>query len=148
MTADLSWLVGKRLVEAAKKDYSWLFTFSDGGSIVTESGWRLVTKNGIEVASADHGQIFGLKQPVDAGTRVLIATKERKIIDFRLAERTSDLVVRFEGDVSLEFLNLSCGYESWRAQHEAEEVICMGGGQPNGVRLCSLWLTRCGGRLR
>ena len=129
MPADLTWLVGKRLVEAAKKDYSWFFTFAEGGSIVTESGWRLVTKKGIDVASEDHGQLFGLKEPVDAAARVLIATKEKKILDFRIAERTSDLVVRFEDEVSLEFLNLSCGYESWRAQHDAEEVICMGGGQ-------------------
>jgi hypothetical protein len=129
MSTDLSWLAGKRLVEAAKKDWTWFFTFADGGSIATESDWRLVTKSGIEVASEDHGQIFGLKAPVDAGERVITATKNKKIIDYRIAERTSDLVVRFEDDVSLEFLNLSCGYESWRAQHDEEEVICMGGGQ-------------------
>ena len=129
MPANLTWLVGERLIEAAKKDYSWFFTFAGGGSIVTESGWRLITKVGIDVASEDHGQIFGLKEPVDAGTRALTATKQKKIMDFRIAEGTSDLLVKFEDDVSLEFLNLSCGYESWRAQHDGEEVICMGGGQ-------------------
>jgi hypothetical protein len=129
MPADLTWLVGKRLVETAKKDYSWFFTFTDGGSIVTESGWRLVTKEGIRVASDDHGQIFGLKEPVDAGARLLAATKAKKVLEFRIADRTSDLTLRFEEEVWLEFLNLSCGYESWRAQHGSEEVICMGGGQ-------------------
>jgi hypothetical protein len=28
----------------------------------------------------------------------------------------------------LEFLNVSCGYESWRTAHGAQVVICMGGG--------------------
>ena len=129
MPADLTWLVGKRLVEAAKKDDSWFFIFTDGGRIVTESGWRLVTKKGIDVASDDHGHFFGLKEPVNAGTRVLTATKEKKILEFQIAERTSDLSVKFEDEVSLECLNLSCGYESWRAQHGAGEIICLGGGQ-------------------
>jgi hypothetical protein len=66
---------------------------------------------------------------VDAGACVLAATKEKKILQVRVAERTSDLLMLFEQDVSLEFLNLSCGYESWRAGRSSEEVISMGGGQ-------------------
>jgi hypothetical protein len=129
MPADLTWLVGKRLREVAKKDYSWFFWFAAGGTIVTESDWRLVTNKGIEVASEDHGQLFGLKEPVDASARVAVAVKEKEVVAFRIADRTSDLSLTFEGEVYLEFLNLSCGYESWRAQHGVAEVICMGGGQ-------------------
>ena len=129
MPVDLTWFVGKQLVDATKKDFSWSFVFSDGGSVITESVWRLVTNEGIGVASEDHGQTFGLKGPVDAGVSVLAATKEKKILQVRIAERTSDLLVLFGQDVSLEFLNLSCGYESWRAGRGSEEVVCMGGGQ-------------------
>jgi hypothetical protein len=129
MSVDLTWFVGKQLIDTAKKDNLWSFVFSDGGSVVTESGWRLISKEGIGVASEDHGHTFGLKGPVDACTRVLAATKGKKILEVRIAERTSDLLVLFEQEVSLEFLNLSCGYESWRAGHGSEEVICMGGGQ-------------------
>lgn len=126
---NLTWLVGKRLKEAAKQDYTWSFTFPDGGWIVTESGWRLVTADGIAVTSEDHGHVFGLPSPVDAGSRVHLAVGAKKIEAIRIADRTSDLILEFEDGVSLEFLNLSCGYESWRAQHDSEEVICMGGGQ-------------------
>ena len=129
MLPNLTWLVGKRLKEAAKQDYTWSFTFSDGGWICTESGWRLVTVDGIAVAADDHGHAFGLSSPVDAGARVHLAVGAKKIEAIRIADRTSDLILGFEGGVSLEFLNLSCGYESWRAQHDSEEVICMGGGQ-------------------
>jgi len=129
MPADLTWLIGKRLLEVAKQDFTWFFTFQDSDRILTESAWRLVTKTGIGVTAEDHGQMFGLKEPVDAAACVIAATKEKKIIAFRLAERTSDLVLSFEDEVSIEFLNLSCSYESWRAYHDAEEVICMGGGE-------------------
>ncbi len=129
MAPNLTWLVGKRLKDAAKQDYTWSFTFSDGGWIGTESGWRLVTSDGVGVTSEDHGHAFGLPSPVDAGARVQLAVGARKIEAIRVADRTSDLIVGFEGGVSLEFLNLSCGYESWRTQHDSEEVICMGGGQ-------------------
>ncbi len=128
MPADLTWLIGKRLAQVTKQDFTWFFTFQDGGRVLTESGWRLVTRTGIDVTSEDHDQMFGLKEPVDASARVIAATEEKKILGFRLAERTSDLAVTFEDEVLVEFLNLSCGYESWRAYHGSEEVICMGGG--------------------
>jgi hypothetical protein len=129
MLPNLTWLVGKRLKEAAKQDYTWSFIFSEDGSICTESGWRLVTSDGIEVTSDDHGHVFGLPTPVDAGARVHLAVGAKKVQAVRVADRTSDLILEFEEGVSLEFLNLSCGYESWRARHSSEEVICMGGGQ-------------------
>jgi len=28
----------------------------------------------------------------------------------------------------IEFMNVSCGYESWRTVHGEQEVICIGGG--------------------
>jgi hypothetical protein len=129
MPADLTWLIGKRLLEVAKMDFTWSFVFSDGGSIATESDWRLLASRGIEATSSDDGQLFGLKAPLDASERVLTATQGKKILEIRLAPRTSDLSLVFEEDVRVDFLNLSCGYESWRAGHGTEEVICMGGGQ-------------------
>lgn len=129
MSPNLTWLVGKRLKDAAKQDYTWSFTFFDGGWIGTESGWRLVTADGIAVTAEDHGHVFGLPSPVDAGARVQLAVEGKKIRAVRIADRTSDLILEFEEGVSLEFLNLSCGYESWHTQHDSEEVICQGGGQ-------------------
>jgi hypothetical protein len=129
MSVDLTSLIGKRLLGAAKRDYTWSFVFSEDSSVSTESAWRLVTKNGIVVTSEDHGHPFGLKEAVDSAARALAATKERKILGVLVADQTGDLSLRFEEEVRLEFLNLSCGYESWRAQTSAGEVICLGGGQ-------------------
>jgi predicted flavoprotein YhiN len=128
MTAAISWLVGRTLAEVEQREFSWSFAFSGGGCVVTESAWRLITKDGISVTSEDHGQMFGLKSPVDAIARLLATTKEKKIQESRVVENTSDLVLRFEDGVRLEFLNLSCGYEAWRATLGTDDVICLGGG--------------------
>ena len=125
----MPWLDGRRLLKAAKHDYSWLFTFSDGASIITESSWRLLSKEGIAVTSEDDGQLFGLKEPVDACARVMAAVGEREITECRLEERTSDLSIRFGDDVSVQFLTMSCGFESWRARIGSEEIVCTGGGE-------------------
>jgi hypothetical protein len=45
-----------------------------------------------------------------------------------LRENTGDLLVKFNNGAYLEFLNVSCGYESWCTAHGAQVVICMGGG--------------------
>src|ERR1039458_920797 len=128
MIANIAWLAGEQLVEVAKHEYSWRFTFFCGGSVVTEQPWRLVTKDGVTVTSEDHGHPFGLGEPVDAAARVLTNMKGKKILEYRVGEHTSDLSLCFEGEVRLEFLTLSCGFEGWRAMHGADDVICLGGG--------------------
>ncbi len=129
MPAELPWLEERRLISAAKQDFTWSFTFSDGATISTESGWRLITSEGVRVTSQDHGQRFGLPEPIDALARVVAATEGKKVRKCRLAERTSDLALDFEGEVTLQFLNLSCGFESWKAHYRSETIICMGGGE-------------------
>jgi hypothetical protein len=129
MPATVPWLDGRRLLKAAKHDYTWSFTFSDGARVTTESSWRLLTKEGVSVTSEDDGQLFGLKDPVDACARVIAAVGDRKITECRLEERTSDLSVRFGDDVTVQFLTMSCGFESWHAQIGDEEIVCMGGGE-------------------
>ncbi|MFO1449868.1 MAG: hypothetical protein U1F61_17045 [Opitutaceae bacterium] len=128
MPSTMPRLDGRRLLEAAKHEYSWHFTFSDGASIITESSWRLLSKDGVAVTSEDDGQLFGLKEPINACARVIAAVGGRKITECRLEERTSDLSVHFGDDVSVQFLTMSCGFESWRARIGSEEIICTGGG--------------------
>lgn len=63
---DMTWLIGRTINKVEKLDYSWFFVLNDGGSIATESPWRLVTSQGIVVTSEDHGHPFGLPAPVNA----------------------------------------------------------------------------------
>jgi hypothetical protein len=126
---DMTWLVGRIIEKCEKIDYSWFFILDDGSSIGTESPWRLVTANGIVVASEDDGHPFGLPAPVNAVDRVTNTVGHNPIRRFELREGTSDLVLHFAGDAVIEFLNLSCGYEGWRTVHGQQEIICMGGGK-------------------
>ncbi len=128
MSAEVTWPIGKLLAEVVKREHSWSFIFSGGGCVMTETAWRLISKEGISVTSEDHGQWFGLKAPVDVGVCVLTATKGRKVTASRVVDGTSDLLLAFEDEVRLEFLQLSSGYEAWRATHGSDEVICLGGG--------------------
>ena len=127
--ADLSWLVGKCVVDVEHNDHSWIFRFSGGGVVCTESDWRLVSSEAIRVTAQDEGQRFGLGQPVDARARVLELTVGKGLVGFRIGDRTGDLSLEFEDSGLLEFVNLSSGYESWRAQFGSNEIICLGGGQ-------------------
>lgn len=123
---DLTWLVGQQLKAVEKKDYSWFFTFDDG-SITTESFWRLITEDGVVVTSEDHGHQFGLPAPVDAADVVKTKIGEKTVEQFALDERTGDLSLHF-GDINLQFMTTSAGYEGWRIVHGPQEVICGGGG--------------------
>jgi hypothetical protein len=129
MPADLSWLIGKRLIEAHKKDYTWFFVFSGGGCISTESAWRFVKVDHIHVTSEDDGQLFGLKEPINAGSCVLEATREANVLECRVTSSTADLQLEFGGGTRLEFLTMSSGYEAWRTQNGSGVVFCTGGGK-------------------
>jgi hypothetical protein len=128
MNSNLDWLKGKILANVDKKDFSWFFTFAQGGSITTETFWRLLDSERLVVASGDHDQLFGLKEPVDAAKRVMATIGAKKIIDYSCLEVCSDLILFFEDKMQIQLLNTSGGYESWQAGNDGVLIICMGGG--------------------
>jgi hypothetical protein len=129
MSDDFKLFVGALLRSVEKKDYSWFFAFGDPLRIVTESPWRFITPEGIIVTSEDHGQQFGLPQPVDAGERVMSRLTALQVQSVSCDPKTGDLCVSFADKLYLQFLQISCGYESWRTITEQGESICMGGGE-------------------
>ena len=128
MNIDLKWLVGCRIKDIGKQNYTWFFTFDDSGSITTESTWRLITVEGIKATSDDHGQQFGLPAPFDVIDVAKKTIGQHTIKQYNIDPRTSDLSLHFEDNCVIQFLNLSSGYESWHVVHGAHEIICMGGG--------------------
>jgi hypothetical protein len=111
-----------------KKDYSWFFRFGDI-TIRTESEWRFVADGHILVTSSDHGQQFGLPSPVDAIAQVMSRVRGKAIRAASISETTGDLCIDLEGDLQLEFLQMSSGYESWDLSAPGLNVICGGGGR-------------------
>jgi len=112
-----------------KRDYSWFFKFDQPLSISTESSWRFITPERIEVTSEDHGHPFGLSQPVDAIERVMSRLAGVQVQSVSCNPKTGDLCVFFGESLYLQFLQMSCGYESWRAHSKLGQSICLGGGE-------------------
>lgn len=129
MKPDMTWLVGLHVSNVEKRDHTWFFVLDDGSTIATESAWRLTRDAKIVVTSEDDGHQFGLPAPVDARARVKEAIGQASIIRFELRETTSDLVLHFPDAVAIDFLNLSCGYEGWRAVYNGRETVSLGGGE-------------------
>jgi len=131
--SQLDWLKENRVNSVEKRDYSWIFTFKTGDSVATETFWRIVNPERIVVTSSDHGELFGLKQPVDAAKCAMDELGNNTIVDYSCPEFCTDLILTFENKARLQFFNCSAGYESWRAINVTtnEEVISMGGGGLN-----------------
>lgn len=129
MTIDLKWVIRNRIKEIGKQDYTWFFAFDGGGSITTESTWRIITADGIRATSEDNGHEFGLSAPLDVVDVAKKIIGQQTIKQYALDPRTGDLSLHFEDNCELQFLNLSSGYESWHIVHGAHEIICMGGGK-------------------
>ena len=128
MNTELQALVGHPLLSVEKKDYSWFFVFAERASIVTETSWRFITPEGIFVTSEDHGQQFGLPEPVDAGQRLMSRVADLRVTAASIHPATGDLTARFS-ELELQCLQMSCAYEAWRLHLGATKTICTGGGQ-------------------
>lgn len=102
--------------------------FADDISIVTESPWRFLSEDGIIVTSEDHGHQFGLQAPVDTAEEMLAGVSRKAVVTASITRPSGDLIIDFGGHCHLQFLQMSCGYESWRLYIRGNETICMGGG--------------------
>ena len=122
-------LVGQQLLSLENTDYTWSFNFSGDVVVATESLWRLITEERIIVTSEDHGHPFGLPEPVDARSRVLSSVLNRLVETASIHSPSGDLTLEFIGNIRLQFLQTSCGYESWRLNAPGSETICRGGGK-------------------
>lgn len=122
-------IAGVRLRSVQKMDYSWFFTFTDSVSVATETPWRFVKGNRVDVTSEDHAHQFGLLNPVDASVCVLSAVQDTPIKTACIDTATGDLFVYFSDKIFLQFLQMSGGFEAWHLFAGGHEFICTGGGE-------------------
>jgi hypothetical protein len=135
ITTPLLDLAGTRVSSVEKIDYSWVFTFTGNRTITTDTAWRLIKGDRIEITSEGHGHQFGLPKPVDAATWVSSALRDLLIHSAHIEAATGDLRL-FDGTF-LQFLQMSSGYEAWQLQVHEDVLICLGGGKIDGlVRKC------------
>lgn len=122
-----------RLLLSLKYDeetFDWVLDFGDRYVLRVSCAWRLYAAGRIRLGHQDDGQLFGLKQPLDAKHRLLEALEGRCIVEVRLSEGSGDLVLDFGANSRLEFFNDSCGYEGWNLFLPGDRwVVAAGGGQ-------------------
>lgn len=102
---DLSWMAGRMVTEIVLRDPDfWVWKFSDGGSIVTESAWRLVNDERFFVADSDP----------DPAANAIVILDTAKVTGFELRKGSVDLVVHFDSGHRLEVLSVGRCYEAWQ----------------------------------
>jgi hypothetical protein len=125
------WMIDQQLNSVqVDEGQNWYFSFEGSGSIAVHCPWRLLIKNIIQSSSDDHEQQFGLPEPINSAmkaTKLLTGHPIRKV---EVREGTLDFVISFTGEMSLEIIPLSSGYESWHVvDPKREETIAQGHGR-------------------
>jgi hypothetical protein len=106
-------LTNRHEVERVEFDgYNWFFRFSDGESLRAGCLWRVLRNGHISLTSNDHGQLFGLNQPINAELLATAALAGKEITSVAWDDDAADLSMSLS-DLSLQLVTDSSGYESW-----------------------------------
>lgn len=127
---DFSWMVGKLVKVSFSEPSTWVFSFGDSLGISVECPWRLLEHGRIVISGDDHQQQFGLPEPVDAAERASSLLNNKVIRRVEVREGTADLLIDFDGNIRLEVIPFSSGYESWQVScPTGKNIVAQGGGQ-------------------
>jgi hypothetical protein len=117
-----------------RHDPDWFLRFAPDIWFVISCPWRVVAEGGIAFADEDHGQYFGLSQPVDGEERSNELLDGARVVDASISVETADVLIKLERGLRIEVFNNSSGYEGWNVSYPdpngAGEVrlIGLGGG--------------------
>ncbi len=82
------------------------------------------------MSSEDHGHKFGLPAPIDAVAMGMALLAGQSITAVQLLESTADILIDFTGDIRLEIIPTSAGYENWELHDPSgTSYVAQGGGQ-------------------
>ena len=128
---NLDWMIGRRIARIwLAEPASWWFGLAAGGSIRADTLWRIVADGRVQATSADHGQAFGLHEPVDSAVRATLALSNAAVRRASVLSDTGDVVLDFDNDCRLEILTTSTGDEGWSVMFpNGDEAIALGAGQ-------------------
>jgi uncharacterized protein DUF6188 len=132
MNTQVAWLL-KRSLESLRRDDetdSWIFDFGESYVLQVACPWRLIKDGGIALGHCDHGQWFGLPEPVDVETAVFDLLRKHGVLDAVITDGSADLSVDFGAGVRLEVFNSSSGYEGWILNAPGGRfLVAQGGGR-------------------
>ena len=125
---DLSWLVGTAITTFRfHPPFFWVISFSSGGSISTDSDWRILSADCMVVSSVDHAQSFGLPEPLDSGALASSATRMATVSAVYVADSAPDLELSLDSGLRFQVLAVSRGYECWQVADPSGVVVVVDG---------------------
>jgi len=126
---DLSWMIGRTITEVSFEG-TWTFSFEEKGYINVECPWRILNQGCTTRSSDDHRQQYGLPAPIDAAAEATKLLSTLVINAAQLRVGTSDILIDFSGNLRLEIIPISSGYEGWQMMDPfGTEFFAQGGGQ-------------------
>ncbi|UYV16850.1 hypothetical protein [Porphyrobacter sp. ULC335] len=117
--AELSGLLIGQTVVVARGEGQWSFAVGSQ-FVMTTYGWRLIGSKSIIVTSDDDGHQYGLPSPVDSEKSANDALTGAKIVAVEVDTRTGDCTLRIGDVLTLQFLTMSMGYETWQLYRDGE----------------------------
>jgi hypothetical protein len=128
---DISWMVGRSVkVSVNESGHYWFFGLGDSSTISVECPWRLLLKGKIRVTSEDHNQQYGLPAPIDAAAEANKLLNASLISSAEIRHGTGDLLINFEGELTLEVIPVFSGYEAWQfSTPQGRHVLAGCGGE-------------------
>ncbi len=89
---------------------------------------RFVDNKNIFICANDHGQLFGLKNPFDAESKIKKAIENKEIKDIEFNKNTGDLNLHFDTGVFQIICN-SAGYENYQVNGPDNLLTVVHGGK-------------------
>lgn len=127
----VDWIRGLTCVQVTfeRDTWEWVFLFGTGVVLRVAAPWRILTDGRIALGHNDHGQQFGLAQPLDGPAVALELLRDRPVSRFTVAQVTGDATIDCGGGRVLQIFNSSSGYEGWTLSGtDGRQVVAQGGG--------------------
>lgn len=115
------------MVSASRYEQGWLFAIGEHDRLITQCLWRLRDNERILLTVEDDGHQFGLPARVDAEIELNRILQGKLVTGYTADDCTGDLKFSF-GDVTLEVISTSAGYESWQAMIDGKTIVGRGDG--------------------
>ena len=116
-----------RFLEFESEAECWYFIF-DKIVFNIDGIWRILIEKKIKFVSLDNKQLFGLTKPIDLVQEINKLLKGKLLLEVKVKQFSSDLILTFTDNIQIEIFISSSGYETYSFEIDNKRYIGMGSG--------------------